>query len=221
MRAGDAQTPSTPLASTFLSCLGPHILESTPFPSEGPVSVLAKAQRIKQGSGKGQILFATLLYSTPNHSHIHALTLETHGCHIKLIASLINACWLSTISRTPGKSSRKNHKGQAAVKNFQVRRHMAAICMTDRASTVYCGHRTWPFPFLLWDFQESRWHAAASGLSAATHASSSPRTPTSAPLPPSQTSLWSACSGSSPVGRQSYSIVVLGPGEAGKLVIFP
>lgn len=183
--------------------------------------MLAKAQRIKQGSGKGQILFATLLYSIPNHSHIHVLTLETHGCQIKLIASLINAYWMSTISQTPEKSSRKNNKGQAVVKNFQVRRHITANCMTDTASTVYCEHWTWPSPFLLWDFQESRWHAAASGLSAATYASSSPRTPTSAPFPPSQTSLWSACSGSSPVGRQSLSIVVLGPGEAGKQVIFP
>lgn len=112
--------------------------------------MLTKVQRIKQGSGKGRILFATFLYSTLNHGHIHILTLETHGCQIKLIASLINV--------SPEKSSRKNNRGQAVVKDFQVRRHIAANCMTDRANTVYCGHWTWLFPFLPWDFQ-SRWPA--------------------------------------------------------------
>lgn len=47
---------------------------------------------------------------------------------------------MSTMSQTPEKSSRKNNKDQAVVKNFQVRRHIAANCMTYTADTVYCGH---------------------------------------------------------------------------------
>lgn len=47
---------------------------------------------------------------------------------------------MSTMSQAPEKSSRKNNRGQPVVKDFQVRRHIAANCMTDRANTVYCGH---------------------------------------------------------------------------------